>query len=95
MASDYRGLYLIGDKKTGRITDVQVEDDGEGINIRFRSAVYLVRGVEPVHRTLPWQEDIKATRARPVSHSWHGARIRLTFPKVRHDAFSAIAGAIG
>jgi hypothetical protein len=28
MASDYRGLYLIGDKKTGRITDVQVEDDG-------------------------------------------------------------------
>jgi len=68
MASDCRGLYLIGDKKTGRITDVQVEDDG-GHQHSLPFAVYLVRGVEPDHRTLLWQEDIKETPARPVSDS--------------------------
>jgi len=33
----YRGLYLIGDKKTGRITNVQVEDNIRGRqHSRFR-----------------------------------------------------------
>jgi hypothetical protein len=41
----------------------------EGVNIRFRFAVYLARGIEPDHRTLPWQEDIKETPARPASDS--------------------------
>ena len=66
MAGDYRGLYLIGDKKTGRITDVQVVDDG-GHQHSLSFAVYATRGVEPNYRTLPWQEDIKETPARPVS----------------------------
>ncbi len=43
MADDYRGLYLIGDKKTGRITDVQVVDDG-GVSITLPFAVYVARG---------------------------------------------------
>ena len=52
MAGDYRGLYLIGDKKTGRITDVQVVDDaGHQHSLPF--AVYAARGVEPKYRTLP------------------------------------------
>ena len=68
MASDYRGLYLIGDKKTGRITDVQVVDDG-GYQHSLPFAVYATRGVEPNYRTLPWQEDIKETPASPASNS--------------------------
>lgn len=56
----YRGLYLIGDKKTGRINNVQVEDNNERQH-SLPVAVYLARGIEPDHRTLPWQEDIKET----------------------------------
>jgi hypothetical protein len=55
----YRGLYLIGDKKTGRITSVQVEDNTKGRKDSVPFAVYLARGIEPDYRTLPWQEDIK------------------------------------
>jgi hypothetical protein len=55
----YRGLYLIGDKKTGRITDVQVEENVKGRQESLPFAVYLARGIEPEHRTLPWQEDVK------------------------------------
>jgi hypothetical protein len=55
----YRGLYLIGDKKTGRITSVQVEDNTKGRKDSLPLAVYLARGIEPDHQTLPWQEDIK------------------------------------
>jgi hypothetical protein len=65
----FRGLYLIGDKKTGRITFVQVEDNIRGRQHSLPFAVYLARGIEPDHRTLPWQEDIKETPARPVSDS--------------------------
>ncbi len=54
----YRGLYLIGDKKTGRITNVQVKDN-VGRKHSLPLAIYLARGIEPDHRTLPWQEDIK------------------------------------
>jgi hypothetical protein len=55
----YRGLYLVGDKKTGRITYVRVEDNIRGRQDLLPFAVYLARGIEPDHRTLPWQEDIK------------------------------------
>jgi hypothetical protein len=65
----YRGLYLIGDKKTGRITNVQVEDNNRGRQHSLSFAVYLARGIEPDHRSLLWQEDIKETPARPVSDS--------------------------
>jgi hypothetical protein len=68
MASDYRGLYLIGDKKTRRITDVQVVDD-QGHQHMLPFAVYSMRGIEPDHRTLPWQEDIKETPGPPASDS--------------------------
>jgi hypothetical protein len=57
----YRGLYLIGDKKTGRITSVRVEDNTKGRQDSLPFAVYLARGIEPDHQTLPWQEDIKET----------------------------------
>jgi hypothetical protein len=59
----YRGLYLIGDKKTGRITSVQVEDNTKGRKDSLPLVVYIARGIEPDHRTLPWQEDIKETPA--------------------------------
>jgi len=66
--ANYRSLYLIGDKKTGRITDVQVVDVG-GASIPLPLADCVARGVEPNYRTLPWQEDIKETPARPVTDS--------------------------
>jgi hypothetical protein len=55
----YRGLYLIGDKNTGRVTKVQVEDNVRGRQDSLPFAVYLARGIEPDHRILPWQEDTK------------------------------------
>ena len=55
----FRGVYLIGDKKTGRITKVQVEDNIRGRQDALPLAVYLARDIEPDHRTLPWQEDMK------------------------------------
>ncbi|HMF21890.1 MAG TPA: hypothetical protein VKG24_07165 [Pseudolabrys sp.] len=62
----YRGLYLIGDKKTGRITNVQVEENVRGRQDSLPFAVYVARGIEPAYRTLPWQEDTKETPARTV-----------------------------
>jgi hypothetical protein len=62
----YRGLYLIGDKKTGRITNVRVEDNVRGRRDSLPFAVYVARGIEPDHQTLPWQEDIKEGPARTV-----------------------------
>jgi len=65
----YRGLYLIGDKKTGRITNVRVEENVKGRQDSLPVAVYLARGIEPDHRTLPWQEDVKGTPDPPGSKS--------------------------
>ena len=62
----YRGLYLIGDKKTGRITNVRVEDNVRGRQDSLPFAVYVARGIEPDHQTLPWPEDIKERPARTV-----------------------------
>ena len=41
----YRGLYLIGDKKTGRITNVQVEENVRGRQDSLPFAVYVARGI--------------------------------------------------
>jgi hypothetical protein len=76
----YRGLYLIGDKKTGRITNVQVGENNRERQDSLPFAVYLARGIEPDHRTLPWQEDIE-TPARPEkekdqSEPYKGFQIR-------------------
>jgi hypothetical protein len=76
----YRGLYLIGDKTTGRITNVQVGDN-VGRKHSLPLAIYLARGIEPDHRTLPWQEDIYKTPARPEkekdqSEPYKGFQIR-------------------
>ncbi len=65
----YRGLFLIGDKKTGRITNVQVEENVRGRRESLPFAVYLARGIEPDHRTLPWQEEVEGTPDGPVSKS--------------------------
>ena len=59
----YRGLYLIGDKRR-LITMFQVKGNNRQRQDLLPFAVYLARGIEPDHRTLPWQEDIE-TPARP------------------------------
>jgi hypothetical protein len=48
-------------------TDIGLPTGPAWISLPF--AVYLARGIEPDLRTLPWQEDIKETPARPVSDS--------------------------
>lgn len=58
MASSYRGLYLIGDQATGRVTDVQVVDP-EVNSVPLPLAQYINRGVDPPYKTLPWREDIE------------------------------------
>jgi hypothetical protein len=61
MASSYKGLYRIGDKATGVVTDIQVEDAG-GSSIPLPLAEYIAREVLPDYQTLPWWED----RPRPL-----------------------------
>ena len=65
----YRGLYLIGDKTTGRITNVRVEENVKGRQESLPFAVYVARGIEPDQRTLPWQEDVNGTPDRPPGGS--------------------------
>jgi len=62
----YRGVYLIGDKKAGRITFVRVEDNVRGRQDSLPLAVYVARGIEPVHQKLPWQEDVEKTPASTI-----------------------------
>jgi hypothetical protein len=57
----YRGLYLIGDKATGRVMDVQVVD-AEGNTYRMPFLVYVQRKIEPNYATLPWWEDVNLSR---------------------------------
>jgi hypothetical protein len=64
MASNYRGVHLIGDKPTGKITDVQVVDRG-GSSIPLPLIEYINRGAEPPYRTLPREEDVKMKPAKP------------------------------
>ncbi len=63
---NYRGIYLIGDKAKGLISHVQVIDfNGNGNPLR--PPEYVTRGIKPDYKTLPWREDIKASRAQPKS----------------------------
>ena len=53
----YHGLYLIGEKATNRIADIQVENpDGKSISMPLIE--YLQSRIRPNHTTLPWREDI-------------------------------------
>jgi hypothetical protein len=55
MAVNYRGLYLIGERESGRITHVQVVDTA-GSSFVLPLVEYIDRGVEPVaYGTLPWR----------------------------------------
>jgi hypothetical protein len=63
---EYRGLYLIGDKTTKRIMNVQVVDaDGNSFRVPF--LVYVLHRIEPKYTTLPWRKDIKFKPAKPKS----------------------------
>ncbi len=63
---NYRGIYLIGDKAKDLISHVQVIDsNGNGNPLRPHE--YVTRGIKPDYKTLPWREDIKASRAQPKS----------------------------
>ncbi len=64
MASKYRGVHLIGNKATRKITDVAVVDIG-GSTIPLPLVEYINRGVEPPYQTLPWEEDVRALMAKP------------------------------
>ena len=68
MASNYRGLYKIGDKTTGRVTDIQVVDRG-GSSIPLPLVDYVNRGVEPPYQTLPWQGEVAFKPAEPKPQS--------------------------
>jgi hypothetical protein len=65
MASDYRGVFLIGDKAANLITHVQVEDPGGNLGLPLPFHEYKVLKVEPNYATLPWQEDIEPRAAAP------------------------------
>lgn len=61
---NYRGLYVVGDKRKGSIRAIQVVDEGSGIH-SLSIAEYVARGFEPNYKTLPWEEDIKPRAAAP------------------------------
>ena len=62
MAVTYRGLYLVGNKRTQRVRAVQIVDPA-GRQTTVRISDYILRGVQPEHKTLPWQEDLVFRRA--------------------------------
>ena len=63
---NYRGIYLIGDKAKDLITHVQVIDlNGNGNPLRPHE--YVTRGIKPDYKTLPWREEIRASRAQAKS----------------------------
>ena len=62
MAATYRGLYLVGNKRTQRVRAVQIVDPA-GRQTTVRISDYILRGVQPEHKTLPWQEDLVFRRA--------------------------------
>jgi hypothetical protein len=64
MTGTYRGLYLVGTKFNQRIRAVHVVNSaGRSATLRLRD--YISRGIEPEHKTLPWQEDLVFRRANP------------------------------
>ena len=62
MAGTYRGLYLVGNKRTQRVRAVQIVDPA-GRQTTVRISDYISSGVQPEHKTLPWQEDLVFRRA--------------------------------
>jgi hypothetical protein len=68
MAVTYRGLYLVGNKRAKTVRAVQIVD-AAGKRTTVRLSEYISRGIEPEHKTLPWQEDLVFRRADPKSQS--------------------------
>ena len=68
MAVAYRGLYLVGNRRAQHIRAVQIVD-AAGRHTTVRLSEYISRGIEPEHKTLPWQEDLVFRRADPKSQS--------------------------
>jgi hypothetical protein len=68
MAVTYRGLYLVGNKRAKTVRAVQIVD-AAGRHTTVRLSDYISRGIEPEHKTLPWQEDLVFRRADPKSQS--------------------------
>jgi hypothetical protein len=66
MANNYRGIYLIGNKAAGKVTNIQVVDIG-GSSISLSLTEYLNRGVRPNYQLLSWQEDLPPKVATPKS----------------------------
>jgi hypothetical protein len=64
MASKYRGVIRIGDKASGKATDVEVVDLS-GNRLSLKLIDYVNSGAEPPYSTLPWQEDCQLTPAPP------------------------------
>jgi hypothetical protein len=66
MAGTYRGLYLVGNKRAQTVRAVQIVDPA-GRHTTVRLSEYISRGIQPEHKTLPWQEDLVFKRADPRS----------------------------
>ena len=62
MAVTYRGLYLVGSKRAQTIRAVQIVDSA-GKHTMVRLSDYVLRGIEPKYKTLPWQEDLVSKSA--------------------------------
>jgi hypothetical protein len=51
-----RGLYLIGNKRDGRVRAVQIVDRaGNSTTLRLKD--YISRKIHPGYTALPWQQD--------------------------------------
>jgi hypothetical protein len=67
MAVTYRGLYLVGTKRSPRIRGVRVVNTA-GTYTTLRLSEYISRGIEPPeYKTLPWQQDVAFRPADPKS----------------------------
>jgi hypothetical protein len=65
MASEFRGVHLLGDKSSNRISAVQVVDSKDS-RFLFSPADYRNKGAEPHDfHTLPWEDDVKFKPAEP------------------------------
>jgi hypothetical protein len=64
MAITYRGLYLVGNKRQRRIRAVHVCLNSAGKSMTLPLREYISRGIEPEHKTLPWQEDLVFSQPR-------------------------------
>jgi hypothetical protein len=65
MASDLRGVYLIGDKLHKVVTAVLVQDPITGDTSTLPLEQYVHHGLEPPDGLLPWEEDVEMKPATP------------------------------